>query len=297
MLVKTVKQLVETVDIGENVSACKGKVKAVFKFFTGPSKRKGAKKGEVYQIQNFILQDLEDAEFEITAVSNGRDELPRDWVGKTIHLVAYNGERGLTGLKTKENKWTDKDGTEHEDKVLWITPTAEISLGGMKKTQESSEPEPDEVPNEDEPESAQDDSEPVKTQQKPKSLPPVKSATNSGQISAQEKAELDRKNIVSCKMQACRNANVWLVAALAQLEARKRYIELSGIDLTEEQFQGSIAMNAIQLFQMGVHNRMPVKLIEKEEKQPAKVEQKPKSATDSKQNPITRYDSSEEAPF
>lgn len=259
MIVKTVKDLVENAEIGDAISACRGKIKAVFQYYSGPSKRKGAKKGEVYQIQNLILSDLDDPNITLNCLLSGRDEMPQDWIGKTVHLISHEGlPRKLSGLEITERKKEYGGGKE-----LKITPSAEIT----PRFQLVQTPEIDGVPDgpiEDASESTLGEPEPSTLPPKPESLQQPKPEANSKPSMLDEAAA---KAVHSCKLQACRNANVWLIAAQAQRQARVQYQRLTGDGLTEEQFQGSIAMNAIQLFQMGHHVKMQVKPIEPKVKQ------------------------------
>lgn len=100
---------------GETVTATKGKLKAIFERNTGTNEH-----GD-WSIQNVILAD---GEVEMKVKVCDRDAaIPSAWKGKLIYLTSVNGEKGITGLKVKEDTYKDKTS-----KILSATKTAEIGL-------------------------------------------------------------------------------------------------------------------------------------------------------------------------
>lgn len=60
---------------------------------------------------------------EIKVVLNSREPLDPKLVGKSVYFNSYQGERGWSGVKTKDS--TDKAGKTR--RVLWVTGTADIT--------------------------------------------------------------------------------------------------------------------------------------------------------------------------
>lgn len=130
-------------EAGMPVPCIKGTVKRVFDPVTGIAKS-GTNKGKPYRFEKLVLTDGKE---EITVTLSGREPFDKKLVGKPIYIVAYNGEHGWTGVKTKDDTWKDKDGEERTSRVLWVTSTAEITVGDPGAKQE--EPEPDDPSNDD----------------------------------------------------------------------------------------------------------------------------------------------------
>jgi hypothetical protein len=100
---------------GETVTATKGKLKSVFERNTGTNEH-----GD-WSIQNVILAD---GELEIKVkVCDRETAIPSAWKGKLIYLTSVNGDKGITGLKVKEDTYKGKTS-----KILSATKTAEIGL-------------------------------------------------------------------------------------------------------------------------------------------------------------------------
>jgi hypothetical protein len=78
-----------------------------------------SKTGEPWSLQNITIKDTT-GEFRL--VAKDRDAIPGTWKGKEFVIYCNEGEKGLTGLKIKEDK--DKKGNVRN--VLWFTGSGHI---------------------------------------------------------------------------------------------------------------------------------------------------------------------------
>lgn len=161
---------VAQMDPGESVPQTKGTVKAVFERKTGKNSN------GPWSLQNFVLQD---GPTEIKVCLSGRPANEIDSLkGKQVWLMSNKSEKhGLTGVKIEENKWTDKSGKEHNDKIIKVTPSAVIA---RSDTPEPSEPSDNDGYNVD-PEPPDDDQVPG-AEVAPKAPPTAKPVTHSAPL-------------------------------------------------------------------------------------------------------------------
>lgn len=114
---------------GETVTATKGKLKAVFERNTGTNEHGN------WSIQNVIISDG-DVEMKVK-VCDRESAIPSAWKGKLIYLTSLNGDKGITGLKVKEDTYKGKTS-----KILSATKTAEIGLQDAEADAAAPHPEP-----------------------------------------------------------------------------------------------------------------------------------------------------------
>lgn len=115
MLVSTVSQLLD-MSADTVPEAFKARVKSVYPIKTGN------RDGKDWSLQKIILTDGGKT---IECMIDGRQPFQRALEGQSIYCVAGRGERGLKGLKRKDNVWKDKTTPQ-----IWIYDSAELTIEG-----------------------------------------------------------------------------------------------------------------------------------------------------------------------
>jgi hypothetical protein len=131
-LVLTIPQLKE---MSENTTpeSFKGKIKKVF------AASKGTNEHGDYSLQKIVLTD---GSAEIEVMLKDRGELSRTSEGQTIYILAAQGERGLTGVKRKDNTYKNKTTPQ-----VWVYDSAEVTFeGGAVQSNKMAEGAPAQTP-------------------------------------------------------------------------------------------------------------------------------------------------------
>ena len=116
MIVFTISQLLEMSD-GTIPEAFRGKIKKVYAANKGMNKN-----NKPYCLQKIVLTD---GSKDMEIMLDGRDELSRTVEGSQLFAAAGRGERGLSGLKRKDNVWKEKTTPQ-----VWIYDNAELTIEG-----------------------------------------------------------------------------------------------------------------------------------------------------------------------
>lgn len=116
MIVFTASQLLEA-SVDSVPEAFKGRLTKLF------TQRKGEKNGKPWRMQNGKLSDGSKT---IDIVFSDRDEIPRSYEGAEIYCVAGRSERGLNGLKRRENDYKGKVTPQ-----VWVYDGADVSFNGQ----------------------------------------------------------------------------------------------------------------------------------------------------------------------
>lgn len=120
MRVVTVKEIL-TLDSGETVPAVRGRLKAVYDQNKGVSKRLDADGKPIpWRLQNVVLVDDTG---EIKVKLDDRDAVPMTWKGAAVLISCNEGQRGLTGMKAKNDEYRGK-----VSRILHVTGSAHMEL-------------------------------------------------------------------------------------------------------------------------------------------------------------------------
>ena len=98
----------------EIVPCVHGKITAIFGAKAGTSD-----KGN-WSFQNGEIMDASD---KIRITLKDRAVLGNEWKGKTVYITCKQGEKGMTGIKRKDEEYRGQTKP-----ILWVTPTAEITV-------------------------------------------------------------------------------------------------------------------------------------------------------------------------
>jgi hypothetical protein len=256
--VKTITELL-MFPAGEPVIACRGKVSKVFRHYTGQSKRKGAKVGDLFKLQHLILEDPADPTATIKVVLDDRDALPADWKGKVMALLANGRKEGLT----IEDEVLD-GGTYP---MLRVSPAAEISPLSATTTESAKESAPAIVNAEivETPPAEPEPPTPAKPQPAPQSVAPSKAeappAAKPTGLKPEEAAQLYQRAIVDCKMQAGRTSNLWRIAYKTARQTRVDLLKEMKEDMTEAMYESFVSHIAARLVQLDLDKQLPVQAL------------------------------------
>lgn len=120
MKVNTVSDLLEMSE-GTVPEAFRGKIKSVFRPSTGEGKN-----GQ-YHMQKMLVTDGQST---IEVMFDGRAEVSRQMEGSEVYCIASRGNRGLSGLKRKENNYKGKITQQ-----VWVYDSADVSFNGEPQGQ------------------------------------------------------------------------------------------------------------------------------------------------------------------
>ncbi len=130
-----IKAMLDGCQADEIIAGVKGTVKKVLKQSTFG---KGDKSGT---LQPIIVRDDADEATEIKAKLWNHNPLNSDDVGRKIVFIAHQGQKGMTGLRLKEDTYDNKTSI-----ILDVGDRAEVTFNDGAKAQRpqsESEPEPD----------------------------------------------------------------------------------------------------------------------------------------------------------
>lgn len=202
---------------GETVASIRATVKAIFDRNTGTNSH-----GD-WSLQGAMLIDASGVE--IKAVIKDRDPIPAAWKNKSIIISCHNGDKGLTGIKAKDDEYRGK-----VTRILSVTPSAVIELA--ENTHAESEPEPEEPP-------ARTEAAPAKSQT---TKPAAEKPANGGH----ESDDLGVKQALN------RMANLYLHCLIATDYVRKTWEEREKRAMPQEQVQAVTSALFIQSTRQGM---------------------------------------------
>lgn len=130
MRVVPIKELA-VLTLGETVPSVRGKLTAIYDRKTGQGQN-----GE-WSLQNC---ELTDSTGKIKVKLDDRDALPKDWRGREVYISCNNGDKGLTGIKIKEE--TYKGNTS---RILSVTESAHLDDAAAQEPPQD-EPAPAKAP-------------------------------------------------------------------------------------------------------------------------------------------------------
>lgn len=119
-----VGQCLGEVKPGEVIAGVKGLVKVVFDRATF-TKKSGQQAGEESTVQKAVIQDIGDKSKELVVKLWNQQPLASAHVGKELWLVAHSGQKGLSGLRLKEDTYDGRSTL-----VLDVGDRAEVVIGG-----------------------------------------------------------------------------------------------------------------------------------------------------------------------
>lgn len=196
MIVFTASQLLEA-SIDTVPEAFKGRLSKLY------SLKRGNKDGKDWTMQT---GQITDGAKTIEIVFSNRDEIPRTYEGSEIYCVAGRGERGLSGLKRKENNYKNKVTPQ-----VWVYDGADVSFNGQpaQQAQDQGRQNPPEQPRR---EAAQ-----------PANTPPPSPTPTNGNVRSSEgdtQAAIKEYNIALAREMSafnrCFDAAIGLVAGVMQ---------------------------------------------------------------------------------
>ena len=82
----------------------------------------GTKEGRAWSMQNIMLKDASGA---VKVLLSGRKECPKSMEGKQVSFSSVNGEKGLTGMYVKDDKYKGKT-----TRVVIVTEVATVKVVG-----------------------------------------------------------------------------------------------------------------------------------------------------------------------
>lgn len=211
------------------VPAFKGKVKQIFKRHTGNNAR-----GD-YSFQGIILVDADGDEIE--AKLKDRDELPAKLKGKHVCIVSHKGDRGWTGVKTKDDEYQGKT-----KRILWITGSAEIVPG------ENMPAEGDDVV------VSTDNSDPAATASSQQDDPPARANHPANHPAKPTQGDPVR----DAKVAALKRANLLAIAVRAADSMLQVYHDSGKVNPTPELHQACTMSIFISMDRQGMADDLPV---------------------------------------
>ncbi len=208
----------------ENVPSVRGKVKEIYKPSTGSSD-----KGE-WSFQNLVIVDESG---QIKVKLKDREPLPLDYKGRVILISCKEGDKGLSGVKIKEDEYRGKI-----DKVLWVTPSATIDRV------EGSAPAA--------PQQAQANGH----VEQPKSEAPKQNGNGNGQPDS----------VKHVRHSLNRMANLYLHCMEAGNYVRSQWEAAHQVKMSEEQFQACVSSLYIQGSRDNLYDGLPIGSFDKQRK-------------------------------
>lgn len=209
-------------EAGEAIPAVRGRLKAIFEQKTGTNTN-----GE-WALQNGTLTD---GTAEVKITFKDRAAIPMSWRGRELLLQCVSGDKGLTGVKAKDDDYKGK-----VTRIIYVTPSAtveELEAG----------PAADQPPAPAQPSSLSSEAESMpwdkRTDPKP---PPPPPEPPPHQAAPSPKATTGAQDV---KRQLNRTANLYLDCLLAGSYVREQW-GITGHTMTDEQFQSCVSSLFIQ---------------------------------------------------
>lgn len=223
-------------DPGETIPSVKGKICALFERKTGTNST-----GE-WSLQN---GELMDASGKIKFCLVNREELDQSWRGRTVYIQCHEGDRGMTGVKLKEDDYRKVEGIVK--KMISITATAQIDIAeGSSQRQAAPAPAP-----------AKSNAQPKQTAApaQPAAKPTQRQTAPMQQrtavlIAASAQPSTAPSNDAAVRKALNKLANLYLHCLMAGSYVRGQWEANIGGRMTEEQFQACVSSIYIQATRM-----------------------------------------------
>ncbi len=116
----------------EAVPAMRGTIKRVF------GRSEGSNEHGPWSLQNVIVTEPGNDKIEIKVKLKDQEEVPEKSKGRSLYVESHRGDRGMTGIKIKEETYQGKPR-----KYLHVTKTATVTLLDRNAPNPSSTPAPE----------------------------------------------------------------------------------------------------------------------------------------------------------
>ncbi len=226
----------------ETITAIRGRVTELYPPKTGENDN-----GK-WSFQNIKLKD-ETGEIQVKL--KDRPALPQSLKGKTIFIYSAKGDKGLSGLKAKDDTYRDKTS-----RIVWVTPSATIeeSDGAPQNGNGNGHANGHDAPPAHQPPPPQaPPAAPVQTAQ-----PPAASATGrpvSPRAGVQSPAPAENHGAVgNVKREINKMANLYVYCLEAASYVEKTWNATHPVQMTDQQFQACASSLFIQASKDGLYN-------------------------------------------
>lgn len=102
---------------GETVPSVRGKITKIY------GSKRGQNDNGDWSFQNFMLRADDGTEIKVKC--KDRPDVPKELSGKIVVISCAEGQKGLSGVKAKEDVYEGKTS-----RILWVTPSASIEVAG-----------------------------------------------------------------------------------------------------------------------------------------------------------------------
>lgn len=236
-------------EVGEQIPAARGTLKAVFK------RSQGTSSVGAWSIQNAVLTD---GQQEIKLKLMNKEPVD-GWKGKEVYLLAtHDDKKGFSGLLYKQEKYTSKKtGQEVTDLVLEVQDKGSITLNQPPEAKSPQTPPPN-VPCDSEGRPLVDPDEGEPERPKPTEAPKGKAP-----LTPQEKWAQDERAVHDAARCLAQFSNLYLLVS----EAVRSYVApvyqiRHGVSMTPEQIQTCTTTFYIDAQKRGLAGTLPVGPIE-----------------------------------
>lgn len=230
-------------DHGETIPSIKGRIAEINRLNKGTND-----KGE-WSIQNITLTDPSGA---VKVKLLNRDELPMNWKGRTVYMFCHEGDKGMTGLKAKDDDYRGK-----VTRIVSVTPTAHIEEADSQN--EQSHPDPDPAATSRMQRNEPPRQNPPPTPQQPnqrQTTPPAPSQP--AQPPPQNGHATNGNGIGDVKKHLNRMANLYICCLEAGQYVKHQWKQGHEVDMSDDQFQACVSSMFIQASRENLYNAMPI---------------------------------------